>query len=217
MALAIFDLDETLIHDDCASLWARHMADLQWVDHDSFVPREQALMALYAQGELAIEDYMTFTLAPLVGRTPEEVEFVVGPFVEDVIEPIILSDAMRCLAAHRAAGDRLLIISASAHFLVSAIADRLGVEEVLAIDCELLHGGYSGRISGVPTYREGKVERLRAWLEDESESLDGAHFYSDSHNDLPLLQIVPQPHAVNPDPTLRAHAEQAGWDILHWR
>ncbi|SIS24320.1 HAD-superfamily subfamily IB hydrolase, TIGR01490 [Aquipseudomonas alcaligenes] len=216
MALAIFDLDETLIHGDCASLWAQHMADIQWVDGESFLAREQELMALYSQGKLAMEDYMAYTLSPLVGRTPEEVEFIVGPFVEDVIEPIIYSDAMRCLAAHRAAGDRLLIISASAHFLVSAIGERLGVEEVLAIDCELQHGCYSGKTSGVLTYREGKVTRLAAWLEAEDESLDGAHFYSDSRNDLPLLQQVPHPHAVNPDPTLRAHAEQAGWDILAW-
>ena len=216
MALAIFDLDETLIHGDCASLWAQHMADIQWVDGESFLAREQELMALYSQGKLAMEDYMAYTLSPLVGRTPEEVEFIVGPFVEDVIEPIIYSDAMRCLAAHRAAGDRLLIISASAHFLVSAIGERLGVEEVLAIDCELQHGCYSGKTSGVLTYREGKVTRLAAWLEAERESLDGAHFYSDSRNDLPLLQQVPHPHAVNPDPTLRAHAEQAGWDILAW-
>ena len=130
MALAIFDLDETLIHGDCASLWAQHMADIQWVDGESFLAREQELMALYSQGKLAMEDYMAYTLSPLVGRTPEEVEFIVGPFVEDVIEPIIYSDAMRCLAAHRAAGDRLLIISASAHFLVSAIGERLGVKEV---------------------------------------------------------------------------------------
>ena len=217
MTLAIFDLDETLIHGDCASLWAQHMADIQWVDRDSFVPREQELMALYSRGELAMEEYMTFTLAPLVGRTPEEVEFVVEPIVEDVIEPIIFSDAMRCLAAHRAAGDRLLVISASAHFLVSAIAERLGIEEVLAIDCELQHGCYSGKTSGVLTYREGKVTRLQAWLQAENETLDGAHFYSDSRNDLPLLQRVPHPHAVNPDPTLRAHAEQAGWDILSWQ
>ena len=216
MALAIFDLDETLIHGDCASLWAQHMADIQWVDGESFLAREQELMALYSQGKLAMEDYMAYTLSPLVGRTPEEVEFIVGPFVEDVIEPIIYSDAMRCLATHRAAGDRLLIISASAHFLVSAIGERLGVEEVLAIDCELQHGCYSGKTSGVLTYREGKVTRLEAWLQAENETLDGAHFYSDSRNDLPLLQRVPHPHAVNPDAVLREHAERAGWDILAW-
>lgn len=217
MPLAIFDLDETLIHGDCASLWSKHMADLQWVDRESFLTREQELMALYAEGKLAMEDYMAYTLSPLVGRTEEEVEFVVGPFVEDVIEPIIYSDAMRCLARHRAAGDRLLVISASAHFLVSAIAERLGVEEVLAIDLEQKHGCYSGQTAGVLTYREGKVQRLHDWLASESESLAGAHFYSDSRNDLPLLSLVDHPHAVNPDPTLKAHALQAGWDILAWK
>ncbi|VXB65863.1 HAD family hydrolase [Pseudomonas sp. 8AS] len=217
MALAIFDLDETLIDGDCASLWAGHMAAIQWVDADSFLPREQELMALYSRGELAMEDYMAYTLSPLVGRTQEEVEFVVGPFVEDVIEPIIYSDAMRCLARHRAAGDRLLVISASAHFLVSAIAERLGIAEVLAIDLEQQHGHYSGKTRGVLTYREGKVLRLQAWLAEQGESLAGAYFYSDSRNDLPLLQQVDKPHVVNPDPTLLQHAEQAGWPVLSWR
>lgn len=217
MALAIFDLDETLIDGDCASLWAKHMAAIRWVDADSFLTREQELMALYSRGELAMEDYMTYTLSPLVGRTEEEVEFVVAPFVEDVIEPIIYNDAMRCLAHHRAAGDRLLVISASAHFLVSAIAERLGVAEVLAIDLEQQHGHYNGKTHGVLTYREGKVLRLQDWLEQQGESLAGAYFYSDSRNDLPLLNQVDFPHVVNPDPTLRAHAEQAGWPILNWR
>ncbi|ATH81295.1 HAD-IB family hydrolase [Ectopseudomonas mendocina] len=217
MALAIFDLDETLIHGDCASLWAVEMTKLGWADGEAFIAREQELMRLYAAGELAMEDYMAFTLAPLVGRTPEEVAHVVEPFVEDVIEPIFYSDASRTLAAHREAGDRLLVISASAHFLVSAIAERFGIDEVLAIDLELQHGFYSGRTQGVLTYREGKVTRLQAWLAKQNENLAGASFYSDSRNDLPLLQLVDRPFAVNPDPTLRAHAEQVGWPILNWR
>lgn len=217
MALAIFDLDETLIHGDCASLWAVEMTKLGWADGEAFIAREQELMRLYAAGELSMEDYMAFTLAPLVGRTPEEVAHVVEPFVEDVIEPIFYSDASRTLAAHREAGDRLLVISASAHFLVSAIAERFGIDEVLAIDLELQHGFYSGRTQGVLTYREGKVTRLQAWLAAQNENLAGASFYSDSRNDLPLLQLVDRPFAVNPDPTLRAHAEQAGWPILNWR
>ncbi|ARS49973.1 HAD family hydrolase [Ectopseudomonas hydrolytica] len=217
MALAIFDLDETLIHGDCASLWAVEMTKLGWADGEAFIAREQELMRLYAAGELAMEDYMAFTLAPLVGRTPEEVAHVVEPFVEDVIEPIFYSDASRTLAAHREAGDRLLVISASAHFLVSAIAERFGIDEVLAIDLEQQHGFYSGRTQGVLTYREGKVTRLQAWLAEQNENLAGASFYSDSRNDLPLLQLVDRPFAVNPDPTLRAHAEQAGWPILNWR
>lgn len=217
MALAIFDLDDTLIDGDCASLWSAHMADLGWVDRDSFLARDHELMTLYAVGKLAMEDYMAFSLSPLVGRTAEEVASVVEPFVEDVIEPIIHSDAMRCLAGHRQAGDRLLIISASAHFLVSAIGERLGVEEVLAIDLAEEHGHYSGKTRGVLTYRDGKVTRLNAWLSEHGERLDGAYFYSDSRNDLPLLGMVDNPRVVNPDPVLRAHAEQAGWPILAWR
>jgi HAD superfamily hydrolase (TIGR01490 family) len=217
MALAIFDLDETLIGGDCASLWCAQMAKLGWVDGASFLQRDQELMALYGEGQLAMEDYMAFSLSPLVGRSEEEVAFVVEPFVEEVIEPILYSDATRCLAKHRAAGDRILVISASAHFLVSAIAARLKVEEVLAIDLEQQHGCYSGRTQGVLTYREGKVTRLLEWLEQHGESLDGAYFYSDSRNDLPLLQRVDKPHTVNPDPVLRRHAEQAGWPVLSWR
>ena len=216
MALAIFDLDETLINGDCASLWTQEMVKLGWADGESFIAHEQELMRQYAAGTLARKDYMAFTLSPMVGRTPEEVGHVVEPFVEDVIEPIFYSVASRTLAAHRAAGDRLLVISASAHFLVSAIAERFGIDEVLAIDLELQHGFYSGRTQGVLTYREGKVTRLHAWLAEQNESLAGASFYSDSRNDLPLLQRVDRPFAVNPDPTLRAHAEQAGWPILSW-
>jgi HAD superfamily hydrolase (TIGR01490 family) len=217
MALAIFDLDETLIHGDCASLWSSEMAKLGWVDGESFLQQDHELMALYAEGKLAMEDYMTFSLSPLVGRSAEEVAFIVEPYVEEVIEPLFYSDATRCLANHRAAGDRILIISASAHFLVSAIAARLKIEDVLAIDIEEQQGTYSGRTQGVLTYREGKVTRLQAWLEEQSESLEGAYFYSDSRNDLPLLQLVGKPCAVNPDPVLRRHAEQAGWPILSWR
>lgn len=217
MALAIFDLDETLIHGDCASLWAAEMVKMGWADGESFIAREQELMRQYAAGTMTMEDYMSFTLSPLVGRSPEEVAYVVEPFVEDVIEPIFYTDASRCLAAHRNAGDRVLVISASAHFLVSAIAERFGIGEVLAVDLEVQHGIYSGRTEGVLTYREGKVTRLQSWLIEQGESLAGASFYSDSRNDLPLLALVDKPFTVNPDPALRAHAEEAGWPILNWR
>lgn len=217
MTLAIFDLDDTLIDGDCASLWSRQMAKLGWVDAETFMRRDAELMDGYAKGTLAMEDYMAFSLSPLVGRTPEEVAFELAPFVEEVIEPLIHGEACACLARHRAAGDRLLLISASGSHLVSPIAARLGIDEVLAIDLELQHGFYSGRTQGVLTYREGKVTRLLDWLQAAGESLEGAYFYSDSRNDLALLQRVDRPHAVNPDPVLRQHAEQAGWPILHWR
>lgn len=217
MALALFDLDDTLIDGDCASLWSGHMAALGWVDGPSFIERDRELMALYAQGKLAMEAYMTFSLSPLVGRTIEEVAQAVDPFVEDVITPRIHEDAIACLARHREEGDRLLIISASAHFLVSRIAKQLGVEEVLAIDLEHQQGAYTGNTRGILTYREGKVARLHSWLQEQGEGLEGAYFYSDSRNDLPLLSLVARPHTVNPDPVLQAHADATGWPILQWQ
>ena len=217
MPLAIFDLDETLIDGDCASLWSEQMARLGWVDPESFVRRDHELMAAYSRGELAMEDYMAFTLEPLIGRTEEEVDHLVGPWVEDVIEPLIFSDATRCIAKHRAAGDRLLVISASGVHLVKPIAERIGIDEVLAIELDIAHGVYSGHTQGTLTYGEGKVIRLMEWLQAEGETLEGAAFYSDSRNDLPLLEKVSRPVAVNPDPVLRARAEEAGWPVVAWK
>jgi len=134
MALAIFDLDETLIHGDCATLWSEQMGRLGWVDPESFMRQNNELMEAYSNGELAMEDYMAFSLEPMIGRTPEEIDHLVEPWVEDFIEPIIYSDATKCIAAHRAAGDRILVISASGVHLVKAIADRIGIDEVLGIE-----------------------------------------------------------------------------------
>ncbi|RCL29063.1 HAD-IB family hydrolase [Pseudomonas sp. AFG_SD02_1510_Pfu_092] len=216
MALAIFDLDETLIHGDCASLWSEQMARLGWVDGKEFLRRDHELMEAYGKGHLRMEDYMAFSLEPIAGRTLEEVEHLVQPWVEEVIEPIIYGDACRCIAEHRKRGDRILIISASGQHLVGPIAARLGVEEYLAIELEALNGVYTGETHGVLTYREGKITRLLEWLDQEQENLEGASFYSDSRNDLPLLLKVDFPHAVNPDAVLREHAEINKWPILSW-
>ena len=221
MSLAIFDLDETLIDGNSPSLWIEHLGRLGWLDPESFVTRERELARLYNARQASLEDYLAHTLQPLVGRTPEEVAYVAEPFVEEVIEPLILSDAMRCVAAHRAAGDRILIISATPTFLVEAIAGRLGIEDVLGTDLALAHahahGHYSGAIEGIPCAREGKLHMLEAWLAGQPQDMAQVHFYSDSINDLPLLAAVGRPHAVNPDPPLRAHAEAEGWNILDWR
>lgn len=216
MALAIFDLDETLIHGDCASLWSEQMARLGWVDGEAFLRRDHELMEAYGKGHLQMEDYMAFSLEPIAGRTLEEVEHLVAPWVEEVIEPIIYGDACRCIAEHRKRGDRILIISASGTHLVGPIAARLGVDEYLAIELEAVNGVYTGKTHGVLTYREGKITRLLEWLDQEQENLEGASFYSDSRNDLPLLLKVDYPYAVNPDGVLREHAEKNGWPILSW-
>lgn len=216
MALVIFDLDDTLIHGDCATLWSEQMGRLGWVDPDSFMRKNNELMAAYSRGELAMEEFMDFSLEPMIGRTPEEVAHLVEPWVEDIIEPLTYSDATKTIARHRQNGDRILVISASGTHLVTPIAARIGIDEVLGIELDVAHGVYSGKTVGVLTYREGKVARLTQWLEQEGESLEGAYFYSDSRNDLPLLSKVDFPQVVNPDPVLQAHAEQAGWPIHQW-
>lgn len=216
MALAIFDLDETLINGDCASLWSKEMVRLGWVEGESFMQRDRELMAAYGEGKLAMEHYMEFSLAPMVGRSETAVASVVAQFVDDVVDPVVYRDARTAIASHQAAGDRLLVISASGVHLVGPIAAHLGIKEVLAIDLEVRDGRFTGRTEGVLTYREGKVIRLMQWLEAQGETLEGAMFYSDSRNDLPLLSKVSQPRTVNPDPVLLAHAEKAGWPVLNW-
>ncbi len=217
MSLALFDLDDTLIAGNSPSLWLEHLAQLGWVDRDSFIAREQQLVAQYAAGQASLEEYLAHALQPLVGRTPEEVAYVAAPFVEEVIEPLIHGDAMRCVSAHRSQGARILIISATPTFLVEAIAERLGIADVLGTDLALAHGHYSGAIDDLACARDGKRHKLAQWLQAQGESDADAHFYSDSINDLPLLQAVSHAHAVNPDAALRAEAERRGWEILHWR
>ncbi|MBG7014904.1 HAD family phosphatase [Pseudomonas aeruginosa] len=216
MSLVIFDLDETMIHGDCSSLWSQRMASLGWVD-ESFVRRDAELMEQYAEGKLSMDLYMDYTLQPLIGRSVEEVEREVEAYVEEVIEPLIYSDACACLARHRSANDRVLIVSASGVHLVKPIAARIGVDEVLAIDLEVLDGHYTGRTLGTLTYREGKVLRLLDLLEGDDRQLADAWFYSDSRNDLPLLKLVGHPTTVNPDPTLLAYAKEMGWPVNAWR
>ncbi|WP_213993767.1 HAD family hydrolase [Sodalis sp. dw_96] len=216
MRLALFDLDETLINGDCASLWSRYMFELGWTEGSAFVQREQTLMRQYAQGTLSMDEYMAFTLQPLIGRSTGEVKHHVDRFIETVIVPAMREEAGRCVDAHRARGDRVIVISASGEHLVSPIAQRFGVGETLSITPEVLDDSYTGKTTGILTYREGKVARLSALLGGDLSVLTEASFYSDSSNDLPLLIQVGNPHAVNPDGVLLRHAQGAGWPIHHW-
>ncbi|MGF6969471.1 HAD superfamily hydrolase (TIGR01490 family) [Paraburkholderia sp. WC7.3g] len=217
MTLAIFDLDDTIINGDCANLWSSEMARLGWVgDADAFVRQNDEMMRAYGEGLLTMDDYMKATLAPLARRRVVDVRHQIDAFVEQVIEPRIRADARNMIDAHRQRGDTLLVISASSAHLVEPIAARVSIKHVLAIDIQTEDGVYTGRTSGVLTYREGKVIRLRAWLKAHDESLTGASFYSDSRNDLPLLREVDRPHVVNPDRVLAAHAKECGWPVLTW-
>lgn len=216
MKLALFDLDETLIGGDSASLWGTFMYHAGWVNDAAFIDAEQAMMRRYADGSLSMEEYMRFTLAPLTDRTTQDVAAQVARFINKAIKPIIRPAAVRCLERHRRQGDRLILISATGEHLVTPVADCLGIPESLGISLEVRDGRYSGRTQGVMTYREGKVTRLMRLLNDERRLLADACFYSDSANDLPLLQAVGFPQAVNPDATLLRHAREAGWPVLRW-
>jgi len=192
------------------------MLDLGWTGGDTFVQREQALMRQYAQGTLSMDEYMSFTLQPLIGRSTDEVKHHVDRFIEARIVPAIRDEACRCIEAHRAQGDRIIIISASGEHLVTPIAQRFGVSENLSIKLEVLDDFYTGETVGILTYREGKVVRLSALLGGDLSLLTEASFYSDSSNDLPLLIQVGYPHTVNPDDVLLRHAQGAGWPVHQW-
>jgi len=218
MPLAIFDLDGTLIKADSASLWSQFMVESGIVETADFLQQEEALMQLYAAGELDMTDYMSFSLAPLKGKSEAQISAMVPGFIEHWIRPCIYPQAFSLLDTLKVRGYRLLVISATAEFLVRPIAQALGISEVLAIDLEFDSDGcHTGRTSGILTFREGKVLRLQQWLQQHQLSLQDARFYSDSINDLPLLESIDYPVATNPDPQLRKIAAERGWQQLDWQ
>ena len=187
------------------------------MDAASFGRRNDAFYRDYLEGNLDIDAYLRHALEPIANQTLETTARWHRQFMLEKIEPMILPAALALLERHRAAGDRLLIITATNRFITEPIARRLGVEELLACGCEIRDGRYTGAPTGIPTYAEGKVTALRAWLEQTGEALAGSCFYSDSHNDIPLLEIVDRPVAVDPDDRLRRHAEERGWEIISLR
>jgi HAD superfamily hydrolase (TIGR01490 family) len=217
MTLAIFDLDNTLIAGDSDHLWGEWLCAEGIVDGADFAARNQRFYDDYRAGVLDIHAYLRFALGPLRGRSVAEVAGWQGRFLRECIEPIMLPAAQALLAAHRDRGDTLLVLTATNDVVTRPIATALGVEHLLACAAEVVDGRYTGNSVGTPSYREGKVERLLAWLAQRPEALTGATFYSDSHNDLPLLRRVDHPVAVDADPLLAAEAAAAGWPCISLR
>jgi HAD superfamily hydrolase (TIGR01490 family) len=215
MALAIFDLDDTLIAGDSASLWLRYLVD-QGLADTAMLEREAEMMRDYRAGHLQMEDYMTFTLQPLRGQLTQRVAFWAEHFIQTRILPIVFAAGHAALGQYRRDGWRQLIISATGNHLVGPIAQVLGVEDYLAIGLETLDGRYTGQTQGTLTYREGKVTRLTEWAAQQGEDLAHSHGYSDSVNDVPLLSVVAHAHVVNPDAQLEAIAAARGWTRLAW-
>ncbi len=217
MSLAIFDLDNTLIARDSDHAWGEFLVEQGAVDANVYREANERYYQLYQSGELDIHEYLAFSLKPLSENSPEQLAAWHQQFMAAKIEPIILPRAEELLARHRARGDTLLIITATNRFITAPIADRLGVDELIAIEPEIVNGRYTGRVSGVPSFQAGKVTRLESWLAERDHTLDGSTFYSDSINDLPLLERVDTAIAVDPDEQLRAAADARDWRIISLR
>ncbi|GAA0561742.1 HAD family hydrolase [Halomonas salifodinae] len=217
MSLAIFDLDNTLLSIDSDHAWGEFLLEQGAVDPVSYREANDRFLRDYENGTLDMAAFLEVALRPLAENTPEQLAAWHQQFMASKIEPHILPKGEELLARHRSRGDALLIITATNRFITGPIAKRLGVDDLIAVEPEVVDGRYTGKVSGVPSYREGKVVRLEAWLEDKEVGLEDAWFYSDSHNDLPLLEKVEHPVAVDPDETLRAEAERRGWRIISLR
>ncbi|MBD9396910.1 HAD family hydrolase [Pseudomonas sp. PDM11] len=217
MRLALFDLDNTLLGGDSDHAWGDWLCERGILDGATYKARNDAFYQDYLAGRLNITDYLNFTLA-IFGRTEmAQLNAWHREFMAECIEPIILPKALALLDKHRAAGDKLVIITATNRFVTAPIAARLGVDTLLATECEMVDGRYTGRTTDVPCFKEGKVTRLNRWMQENGYTLDGASFYSDSMNDLPLLEQVAHPVAVDPDPNLLAEAQKRGWPVMSLR
>ncbi|NWN82865.1 MAG: HAD family hydrolase [Halomonas sp.] len=217
MSLAIFDLDNTLLSIDSDHAWGEFLLEQGAVDPVAYREANDRFMADYEAGTLDMQAFLEVALKPLAEHAPEQLAAWHQQFMASKIEPHILPRGEELLARHRARGDTLLIITATNRFITGPIAERLGVDDLIAVEPEVIEGRYTGRVSGTPSYREGKITRLEEWLADKEQTLDDAWFYSDSHNDLPLLEIIDYPVAVDPDPTLREAAKSRGWRIMSLR
>ncbi len=217
MALTLFDLDNTLITNDSDFLWGQYLVDHNIVDPQKYEEKNRQFFEDYEQGKLDIDSYLRFSLEPLTQFPLDQLYQWRAHFVESVIQPLIAPGTPALLEKHRAQGDTLIIISATNLFVTEPIAALLGIEHILSTVPEMVDGQYTGNYLGTPTFQQGKVSALKQWMQQHDENLSGSSFYSDSHNDLPLLEQVDFPVAVNPDDRLFEVATQRNWPIIDLR
>jgi HAD superfamily hydrolase (TIGR01490 family) len=217
LTLALFDLDNTLLAGDSDHAWGEFLVEKAIVDAEEYRRANDRFYQEYLNGELDIMRYLNFALQPLARHDMNELLRWRARFMEARIRPMLQHKATGLLDYHRDQQHTLMIITATNRFVTEPVAELLGVEHLIATEPELVNGRFTGGVAGVPSFQHGKVERLNDWLESNGETLTGAWFYSDSHNDLPLLEKVDHPVAVDPDPNLEAIARERGWPVMSLR
>ena len=217
MSLAIFDLDNTLIGGDSDFLWGEFLGEEGVVDANAYRKKNEYFYQQYDLGTLDIYAWLEFCLEPLSRYSMTELQEFHHRFMIQKIEPIMLDKAQNCINQHKERGDTVLVMTASNSFVTAPIAKKYGINQMLATEPEIKAGRYTGGVSGIPCFQSGKVDKLMPWLQKNEETLTGSTFYSDSHNDLPLLELVDNPVAVNADKILTKIAQKKGWEILNWR
>jgi len=217
--LALFDLDNTLLNGDSDFEWAQFLIAIGVLDRELFEAKNEAFYQQYQAGTLDILAFLDFQLKPLARHSRQQLDIWHRQFMAERIMPMISPAARQLVAKHQAAGDLCAIVTATNRFVTAPIAREFGIDHLIATEPAQHNGEFTGGVAGVPSFREGKIIRLESWLTERGQSWDSfanSTFYSDSLNDLPLLEKVRTPVAVKPDATLRAHAERCGWPILQF-
>lgn len=215
MALAIFDLDDTLINGDSDFWWIQFLCRKCIVDANEYTRAYEAFDEQYRNGTMNIFEYLEFGLNILTQRPLSESLALREEFIDKFASKMILPKGQALINEHKAKGDHILIISATNDFVIEPLAKILGVDDFIGAKPEMVDGEYTGRVSGTPSFGVGKITRLNEWLETNPHSMEGSYFYSDSRNDIPLLEKVSHPIATNPDEVLLAHAKTKGWKVLN--
>ncbi|HPE59883.1 MAG: HAD family hydrolase [Thiothrix sp.] len=214
MTLALFDLDHTLLSADSDYHWGQFLVSRGLVDTEQYAQANHQFYQQYKAGTLDIHEYFAFSMRAVSEQDMATARAWHRDYMQAFVLPYLGQPARDLVEKHRALGHTLVIITATNSFVTAPIAAEFGVENLLAIEPVIENGRYTNRIAGVPSFREGKVTRLQQWLQGRNETLEGSWFYSDSHNDLPLLELVDHPVAVDPDEQLLARAQQQGWPVI---
>ena len=217
MGIALFDLDNTLIAGDSDFLWGCFLVEQGIVDGATYERENRRFYDQYKVGELDIHEFLAFQLRPLAEHSMESLQRWRNQYIQEKITPILLPQAQALVDKHRRQGDLPVVITATNRFITGPIVELYDIQHLLATEPEMVNGAYTGGVTGTPCFQEGKVEQLGNWLEGRQLSLDDSWFYSDSHNDLPLLGKVTHPVAVDPDEILAQHARDHDWPIISLR